>query len=284
MNSEHEVSLPLAAARLDSTTVRNETRCGDGQMVWRRWGEGAPLVLLHGGSGSWTHWVRNIGALADGGYDVLVPDLPGFGDSASPPGGADADAAVGPLRVGLDHLLPGAFDLVGFSFGSLVATLLAAQLGERVRSLVLVGAPILPLPSGRGVPLAPWRHLSSRRERDAVHARNLQALMLHRPESVTPETVALQALNAPRDRMPGRRLVTTGLLGETLAGLGCPVRLVYGAHDALYRQGWPALMGRASALAPVRETVLLPDAGHWVQFEEAEAFDRVLLRLLRSGQ
>ena len=24
------------------------------------WGEGRPLVLLHGGTGSWMHWVRNV--------------------------------------------------------------------------------------------------------------------------------------------------------------------------------------------------------------------------------
>ena len=42
---------------------------GDGTMVWRRWGPTHPtsansLVLLHGGSGSWRHWIRNIEALA----------------------------------------------------------------------------------------------------------------------------------------------------------------------------------------------------------------------------
>ena len=34
---------------------RLETPCGDGSMVWRVWGSGPPLVLLHGGYGSWMH-------------------------------------------------------------------------------------------------------------------------------------------------------------------------------------------------------------------------------------
>ena len=34
---------------------RFETPCGEGCLVWRSWGEGSPLVLLHGGYGSWTH-------------------------------------------------------------------------------------------------------------------------------------------------------------------------------------------------------------------------------------
>ena len=54
---------------LRSRATRAETPCGDGALVWHRWGPatGRPVVLLHGGSGSWTHWLRNIDALADAG-------------------------------------------------------------------------------------------------------------------------------------------------------------------------------------------------------------------------
>src|SRR3546814_6277896 len=57
-----------------SSDVCSSDLCGDGQMVWRLWGEGPPLVLLHGGSGSWTHWFRNIPALARR-YRVIAADL-----------------------------------------------------------------------------------------------------------------------------------------------------------------------------------------------------------------
>ena len=49
-----------------------------------------PTVLLHGGSGSWNHWVRNIDALLASGRQVIAPDLPGFGDSARPDDVSDA--------------------------------------------------------------------------------------------------------------------------------------------------------------------------------------------------
>ena len=51
-------------ARLASQARVVRTPCGDGNMVWRVWGRGEPLVLFHGGSGSWTHWIRNIPELA----------------------------------------------------------------------------------------------------------------------------------------------------------------------------------------------------------------------------
>ena len=50
--------------RLRAQATRRETPCGAGTMVWHVWGETRPglppVVLFHGGSGSWTHWVRNI--------------------------------------------------------------------------------------------------------------------------------------------------------------------------------------------------------------------------------
>ena len=77
-------------ARIESGATRATTPCGGGSMVWRIWGEGRPLLLLHGASGSWTHWIRNIRPLAAR-FRVLVPDMPGFGDSDTPPEPHTAD-------------------------------------------------------------------------------------------------------------------------------------------------------------------------------------------------
>ncbi|MGH3555988.1 MAG: alpha/beta fold hydrolase [Mycobacterium sp.] len=48
-----------------------------------REGSGPPLVLLHGWPGFWWEWSKVIGPLAES-YDVIVPDLRGFGDSEKP--------------------------------------------------------------------------------------------------------------------------------------------------------------------------------------------------------
>lgn len=47
-------------------------------------GSGPPLVLFHGGMGSWTHWARNIPALRSR-FTIHAPDLPGCGDSLAVP-------------------------------------------------------------------------------------------------------------------------------------------------------------------------------------------------------
>ena len=99
------------------------TACGEGVLVWRRWGAApttsAPVVLLHGGSGSWTHWLHTIEPLVRAGRTVLAPDMPGFGESAAPPDGHDADVLPGWLERGLVQLIGHApVELVGFSCGA----------------------------------------------------------------------------------------------------------------------------------------------------------------------
>ena len=281
--------LPLEVQTLLTTATRQQTPCGAGGMVWHSWGQArcnpahAPVVLLHGGSGSWTHWLRNIAALTNAGRWVLAPDLPGFGDSASPLTGNDADVLPGLVEQGMQHLLGSATcDLVGFSFGGMVAGLLAEQHPERVARLVLVGAPGLGIDPEKAIRLNAWRHLAEP-ERDAVHRRNLAAMMFFRPDSTTELALRTHVANVLRDRMQGRKLSRTDLLARSLAQVRCPVYAIYGLEDALFR-------GRIQALEPAlknapdfKTLTLIEAAGHWVQFEHADAFNDALQAVLEAA-
>src|SRR5579871_606784 len=103
-------------ADLDARAERFETPCGSGSLVWRRWGAGPPLVLMHGGQGAWSHWIRNIDALAAE-RAVWAVDLPGSGDSADAPEETHegiSDVLAQGLRQLFGERLP--VDVVGFSF------------------------------------------------------------------------------------------------------------------------------------------------------------------------
>lgn len=269
-----------------AAATRHTTSCGAGDLVWHRWGPagGAPVVLLHGGSGSWTHWLRNIAPLAAAGHAVWVPDMPGFGDSAAPPDGQDADVLPGWLEAGLQQLAgttPVA--LVGFSFGALVAGLWAQARPARVARLVLAGSPGLSAERLPPLDLRRWDALPPGPERLAVHRHNLLQLMLAHAASATPLAVALHAANVERDRLRQRRLMLTDAVAHLLPQLACPVHGIWGAQDVLYATRLP-LIGQVLGTAPgFRNLVLVPDAGHWVAFEAAGAFNTALAVALAGG-
>ena len=284
------VKLPVEAHAFLKNATRAETACGAGTMVWHHWGSSgrdpnlAPVVLLHGGSGSWTHWLRNIAAQVESGRWVLAPDLPGFGDSTRPAQGGDADALPEPVEHGLQHLLGSeACDLVGFSFGAMVAAFIAAQFPARAARLVLVGAPGFGIDPEQAISLNAWRHLKDPGQRDDVHRGNLAALMLFHPESITELALRLHVANVLRDRMQMRRMSRTDVLARTLLEVRCPVHVIYGNEDALYRGRMPALE-LALRQAPTLSTLtLIESAGHWVQFERADAFNQALQASLNAN-
>ncbi len=284
------IQLPQEAQLLLRTASRLETPCGNSTMVWHTWGQAtrrpelAPLVLLHGGSGSWMHWLRNIPALVESGRWLLVPDLPGFGDSAVPVGGSDADALPEPMEQGLGILVgDAACDLVGFSFGGMVAGFIAERFAARAARVVLVGAPGLGVAPEKAIRLRAWRHLADSNKRDAIHRHNLAALMLHREEAITELALRLHIANVLRDRMKGRSLARTDALAQSLARVHCPVHAIYGYEDALYRGKLDLLVAALENAADFRGLALIEDAGHWVQFERAEAFDKALLTMLEAA-
>jgi pimeloyl-ACP methyl ester carboxylesterase len=66
---------------------RAEVRPGVVLSFVREGAGGVPLVLLHGWPETMRIWWRNIGPLAEAGFEVIVPDLRGFGRSSIPSDG-----------------------------------------------------------------------------------------------------------------------------------------------------------------------------------------------------
>ncbi|MEY3473590.1 MAG: hypothetical protein RL087_48 [Pseudomonadota bacterium] len=280
-------AMPAEALRLLAGSREVCTPCGEGEMVWRIWGDAAdePLVLLHGGSGSWMHWIRNIEALVAHGRCLYVPDLPGFGDSAPPEGGQDADVSVAPFAQGLQQLFgPQAVDIAGFSFGSQVGGFLAADAPQRVRRLVIIGAPGLGLGTGLRRALRGWRHLPTLEAQREAHRHNLGVIMLHDPMSIDDLALDVQAANVPRDRMQRRKLAATPALLQSLRRCSVPFHAIYGEHDALYPDTpWSEVESTLRSAPAFAGLALVPQAGHWVQYERAREFERVLMACLPSG-
>jgi pimeloyl-ACP methyl ester carboxylesterase len=248
-----------------------------GVAVWHVWrtsntSNSQPLVLLHGGSGSWTHWVKNVEYLALW-RDVWVLDMPGFGDSALPEGVKDADALAPYIAQLLTQTFPQSpVELIGFSFVGLTAGLMAAEYPELVSNLFLVGVPGLGLLVDN-LPMRGMLASMTDEQRREVHRHNLTTMMLLNPDCVTDEVIDLQIHNVDRDRMRRRRIARTNVLTSVQSQWQCPVHGIWGEHDALYKQ----VLHRVPQVLPVLASFqTIPHAGHWVQFEQPMAFHAAL--------
>jgi pimeloyl-ACP methyl ester carboxylesterase len=256
---------------------RFETPCGEGVMAWRAWGAGPPVLLAHGSHGSWSHWIRNIDALAAK-RTVWAPDLPGNGESAMPPA-AEAEALADVLAAGVEQLIAPELplDVVGFSFGGVAGAYLAAFRPALVRRLVLIGTGGLDTPVG-AVRLRGVRGREGE-ERRAAHRDNLLGLMLHHPETVDDLALHLQELNGFRGRLNPAPLVLPDRLIATLPKVAAQVDAIWGEHDRPHPR--PAMQEEAlRRVLPDADFRVIEGAGHWAMFERPEAFNRAVLELL----
>jgi 2-hydroxy-6-oxonona-2,4-dienedioate hydrolase len=269
---------------LARTARKVRTPCGDGAMVWRVWGAGEPLVLFHGGSGSWTHWIRNIPELSRH-FELWVADIPGLGDSAMPPKPWVPATIADVVVAGLKEQFPvsARLRLAGFSFGGQIAGLTAARMGDRIRSLTLIGVAALGLRADPREPFAKVRVGMSAAEIAAVYRQNLAVLMFADLANIDALAIHLQAENIKRARFRSRPFAPTDNLARALAEVSAPLKTIWGTRDIIARPSLDARLDILRRHHPELEVRLIDGAGHWVAYEAADRFNAAMLDLLRDG-
>ncbi|TAM78202.1 alpha/beta fold hydrolase [bacterium] len=270
---------------VDAQATRCVTPCGEGRMVWRIWGDGPQLLLLHGGHGSWTHWIRAIPELSRH-FRVIAPDLPGLGESDMPPEPYSAESLTMIVAGGLDEVVQGEspLDIAGFSFGAIVAGHLAILRPAMVHRLVLVGAGGLGLPRGRTDGLTKWRRIDDPERRLAAHRGNLEALMIHDPANVDDLAVHLQFENTRRARLRSRPIAFTDTLRRALSGSDVPLAGIWGQYDATVGSHMAEYESLIHTLRPGAEFRIIGGAGHWVAYEAPQRFVATLLSVLGRAE
>jgi pimeloyl-ACP methyl ester carboxylesterase len=285
MGARAPLSPAAVVAAIDSRAERIATPCGSGSMIWRRWGPGsgaAPaLVLLHGGYGSWTHWLRNVESLGAR-YRVLACDLPGLGDSADAPKPYNAESLAAIVADGIARVAPGeSVALCGFSFGSVIGGHVAAQMGNAVSSFLMLGAAGLGLPR-KPLPLTRVEPGMSPAQIAEVQRGNLVALMFGDANRVDDLAVHLQNENTRRGRLDSRPIAFTDTLVHTLPKATARLGAIWGEQDATAAG---AIEQNFAVLRRLRANVYcdtIADAGHWAQWEQARIFEAKLMAFIED--
>lgn len=221
----------------------------DGRLFGERFGAGqVRVVALHG----WGRTHSDFDGVL-GGLDAIALDLPGFGASPAPDqvlGAHGYAAIVAPVleSIGAPSVV------VGHSFGGRVAVALAVDRPDLVRSLVLVGVPLLHRQDRppRRPPLA------YRAVRWAHRIGLLSNARLEREKRRRGSEDYRAATGVMRDILV-RAVAET--YAQELGAIRCPVRMVWGAAD----DDVPvAVAERALGLLDDATLDVVPDIGHHV--------------------
>lgn len=244
-----------------------------GELVYFEGGRGDPVVLLHGAGDQAGNWNAIVPALVAR-HRLLIPDLPGHGESAPASGPLPLAGAVAALEALLAARAPSeTVTLVGNSMGGWIALLYAREHPTRLRRVVLVNGGAIRGEMPTGFTLLP-------RNRQEARA-TLRALT--GPQSPQPPDFVLDDLV---EKIAGGALPRTvagfrpsDLLDGQLADLAVPVALVWGDADQLMP---PAYAERQRAAIPGATLALLPGCGHVPQAECPTALLAALEPLLTA--
>lgn len=263
-----------------------KTPCGDGDMVWQVWGQEtdkAPLLLLHGGFGSWTHWIANVETLSRS-RRVVTCDMPGLGDSASAPGELTPNNLAAPIVAGLDTLFGKgrAFDLAGFSFGGLIGSQVAKTVGERMKTYVAVGASGFEDLHVRVLGIEVPAPEMTDQEKNDIHRNNLRLLMIHDEAKIDDLAIYTHRKNVARSRVRSRPMSLGNHLVDVVPDIKARLAGIWGVHDAT-GGGREQILKRRDIFAKYQPDVpftIIEDVGHWVMYEAPDEFDAALLDIL----
>ena len=257
-------------------------------------GQGPVVLLLHGLGSSLDTWRRNVEPLADAGFTVLAPDLPGHGDSEKP------DALDYGPRTAVDFT--GQFlsalgveraSLVGNSAGGLVAALFALENPEKPCRLALV-APggigrqvswvlrLMSLPGLGEFLFQPWIY----------SLMGINKRVFHEPSSIPAEVLAEMArvqflpgstsstLHSIRSSINIMGLRRRWRVLDWLPQVSSPPMCLWGEDDIIIPVSHAGWIKEAIPQCLVRT---FPQCGHWPHMEKAGEFNDLLTLFVQGG-
>jgi pimeloyl-ACP methyl ester carboxylesterase len=236
----------------------------DGAQIWyTTYGDGAPVILLHGGLGHSGNWGYQIPALLAAGYRPILIDSRGHGRSTRDVRPYSYELMAADVRAVMDALAVERAAVVGWSDGAVIALILGRQVPERVAGVVFFGCNMDPSGTKELTTPNPVIDRCFRR-----HARDYAAL------SATPDDFPafVEAVSLMMATQPNYG-------AADLATIRVPVTIVQSEHDEFIKREHAEYLARS---IPGADLIILPDVSHFAPLQRPEAFNATMLTVLRK--
>ncbi len=252
-------------------------------------GDGIPLVLSCGFATTHENFRPQVEPLVAAGARVVLWDYRGHGlsQASKDPASDSIDRVVEDLLAVLDHAAPGVPAVVGgLSLGGLVSLHFALRHPGRTRALLLIDSgPGFKNPEAQQRWTTQIDRMGQRFEREGmgslIESRGAVTAIGRVPES--PAARAAAAAIAAQDGAAvaafGRRVAGPApCVIDDLPRITAPSLVIVGAEDEAYLRASEVM----AAKLPNARRVVIPEAGHVVNLDQPEAFDRAVVEFLRE--
>ncbi|MFC9592440.1 alpha/beta fold hydrolase [Streptomyces sp. NPDC056944] len=258
-------------------------------------GEGPAVLLVHGFPDSHHLWRHQVAALNDAGFTTVAPTLRGFGTSERPEGGPEVHHPakhVGDLLELLAHLGIDRFHVVGHDWGSGVAQGIAGFAPDQVVSATLmsVGNIAAILDAGWEQRQRLWHVTMFQHEGLAEEwlsrddFANLRDMLGEHPDLES----TLERLRAPGALTAALNIYRAGLpievqlaLPAALPPLSVPVMGIWSTGDRFLTER--QMTGTGEHVTGPWRYERVEDAGHWLQLDQPEKVNELLLSFLKEN-
>jgi pimeloyl-ACP methyl ester carboxylesterase len=234
----------------------------DGARIWyATYGDGPPVILLHGGLGHSGNWGNQVPALLASGYRVILVDSRGHGRSTRDVRPFTYELMASDVLAVLDALALEKGAVVGWSDGACIALVLAMQAPERVAGVFFFGCNMDPSGTKEINESDPILNRCFGR-----HAKDYAAL------SATPDDFPafVEAVSLMMATQPNYG-------PDDLAEVRVPVTIVQSEHDEFIKRDHAEYLARS---IPGAELVILPGVTHFAPLQRPEQFNATMLTFI----
>ncbi|MGZ6225354.1 MAG: alpha/beta fold hydrolase [Syntrophales bacterium] len=281
---EAAFKLAMDAQRRSADLVKKEVQVDDHRIVYLEGGKGETVILLHGFGGYKDQWTAFAKYLK--GYHLVIPDVPGFGESSQVPAdNYSVDSQAGRIDRFVEVLKLDKFHMAGNSMGGAVTATYGAKHPEKVLTLALLDTAGAPSPKKSELVMQLEKGNNPLVGSNAEDFDKLIALVFVKPPTIPASfkkiMVADWIAHAEFNKKIWNdvRSASPVSLEPILPLIQAPVLIIWGDQDKVLDVGGVAFLEKY--LKNYR-TVIIKDVGHCPMIEQPEETAKVYMSFLKE--